>query len=75
MKPCPDCASAERDHRHAIYRNGCNGCDARAMAHSPLFFDCARRGKLSTAYRDAIGKLGLEHEDVKAAARMLKGAQ
>jgi hypothetical protein len=72
---CLDCASAERDHRHAIYRSGCKGCDARAMAHSPLFFDCARMGKLSTAYRDAIGQLGLTHDEVKAAARVLKGAQ
>jgi len=72
---CPDCASAERDHRHAIYRSGCKGCDARAMAHSPLFFDCARTRRQISEYRSALVKLGLEHDEVKAAARMLKGTK
>lgn len=44
------------------------------MAHSPLFFEAARRGKLFADYLAALEKLGLTHQEVKAASMRLKGA-
>lgn len=70
---CPDCQAAESDPRHAGYRADCRGCQARSMAHSPLFFEAARSGRQFGEYRVALAALGLTHEEVKAAARKLKG--
>ena len=70
---CQDCAAAERDPHHAGYRADCRGCQARSMAQSPVFFDCARSGRLSKAYRDALAATGLTHDEVKAASARLKG--
>jgi hypothetical protein len=44
------------------------------LAHSPLFFECARVGRLSQAYRDALALDGLTHQEVKAASMRLNGA-
>ena len=71
---CPDCQAADADPRHAGYRADCRGCKARSMAHSPLFFEAARRGKLFAEYLAALDRMGLTHQEVKAASMRLKGA-
>lgn len=70
---CKHCAASERDPKHAIYTSGCQGCKARAMAHSPVFFDFARSGRLTKEYRDALASMGLTHDEVKKASARLKG--
>lgn len=71
---CPDCQAADADPVHAGYRADCHGCKVRSMAHSPPFFEAARRGKLFSEYLAALQKLGLTHQEVKAASMRLKGA-
>lgn len=70
---CPDCQAADADPMHAGHRADCKGCRARMLAHSPMFFECARVGRLSQAYRDALALDGLTHQEVKAASMRLKG--
>lgn len=70
---CIDCTASERDPKHAIYRADCHGCKARSMAQSPVFFDCARSGRLTKEYRDALAATGLTHDEVEKASARLKG--
>lgn len=70
---CPDCQAADADPRHAGCRADCHGCKARSMAHSPLFFEAARRGKLFAEYLAALDRMGLTHQEVKAMSMRMRG--
>jgi hypothetical protein len=73
MSACKDCAAAEANPHHPIYRADCHGCKVRAMANSPLFFEAARSGRQFAAYRQALAASGITHEEVKAQAQKWKG--
>ena len=49
------------------FRSGCKGCQARAAARSPWYFESKRAGRQTEAYRRLLATLGLTHDQVKAA--------
>lgn len=63
---CPDCTAASTAMHHG-FRAGCDGCRARALARGPYFFACKQAGKLNPLYLQQLERLGLTHEQVKAA--------
>ena len=63
---CPACDRASRE-LSGMFKAGCRGCEARAVARSPQFFRVRKRQKLDSAYMALLGKLCLTHEEVKAA--------
>ena len=63
---CPDCATA-RDAVHHGFRASCQGCKARAMARGPHYFGCKVAGRLNQVYLQQLERLGLTHDQVKAA--------
>ena len=67
MSGCPDCAAAATEPHHG-FRSGCKGCQARSFARSMLYWQASMSGKQFAAYREQLGRLGLTHADVKAAA-------
>ena len=70
VSPCPDCAAASISHHHG-YTAECNGCKARAIARSPIFFRVARMVSAPAdkgAYRIALRLVGVKHAEVMAAA-------
>ncbi len=75
---CPSCARAHTDARCAMYHAGCRGCSIRALANGPPFFEAARAGQITPAYRTAlVALLGDEdwmagHQAVKAEHERLK---
>ena len=66
--PCRECTAAAGDRLHAIFRNGCKGCDARSVARGPDFDRCRTRGKQDAEYRELLAKVGVTHAEVVAAA-------
>lgn len=64
---CPACAAAARELHHEFIA-GCRGCCARAAARSQPAFEARRLGRQTREYRALLQHVGLEHEDVKAAA-------
>lgn len=65
---CDFCALAAREMCHAFDAK-CRGCNARAAARSPLFFESRRARAWSDEYRDLIERLGVTHDEVLAAAK------
>lgn len=63
---CADCTRASAELWHG-FRAACVGCEARAVARGPHYFRCRRAGRLDAGYRDLIARLGLTHDQVKAA--------
>jgi hypothetical protein len=71
---CFDCIASASGEHHGFAAN-CKICTARAFARGPLFFAArnAMRGtaegeQARAAYRDALERLGVTHEQVRAAA-------
>jgi len=54
---CEHCASAQKDADWAGYQARCRGCQVRAMANGPAFFESALAQRISPAYRKALEKL------------------
>ena len=54
---CEHCASAQHDAHWPGYRAKCRGCQVRAMANGPAFFESAQAQRISPAYRKALEKL------------------
>ena len=67
MTDCPECNKAAAGP-WAIFRAGCKGCQARAVARGPNCWASLRAGKQLPAYRDELRRMELTHEQVKAAA-------
>lgn len=65
--PCRECAAAAAGPAHG-FDNRCKGCRARAAARSPFFADSLKAGRLTTDYRTLIDRVGVTHDEVKAAA-------
>ena len=68
---CPSCAEAEVNPLSGMYRNGCTGCQERALAGSPQYSEALRSGKVGGAYRQALQALygddwQAAHDRVKA---------
>ena len=68
---CQACAEATANRWSGAYRADCKECSARALSHSPDYFEGQRTGKMTPAYRHALDvtfgenwKAG--HERVKA---------
>lgn len=67
MTDCPECAKAAVE-LWAIFRAGCKGCQARAVARGPNCWASLKAGKQLPAYREELRRMELTHEQVKAAA-------
>ena len=73
---CPACAEATANRwSGGAYRADCQECGARALSHSPEYFEGQRTGKMTPAYRQSLVHLfGDEwqagHYSVKAWAQM-----
>lgn len=68
---CEHCASAQKDADWAGYQARCRGCQVRALANGPAFFESARAHKTTPAYRGALEKLfgadwQASHREVRA---------
>ena len=68
---CEHCASAQKDADWAGYQARCRGCQVRALANGPAFFESARAHKITPAYRGALEKLfgadwQASHREVRA---------
>jgi hypothetical protein len=63
---CPACLAAQRELSHLFFA-ACPGCDARALARSRPFAESRKAQALTDEYRDALGKLEITHDQVKAA--------
>lgn len=64
---CPDCEAAAKEVWHS-FRASCSGCAARATSRGPLFHQARRQGRQPQLYREHLARLGLTHDQVKAAA-------
>ena len=68
---CEHCASAQHDAHWPGYRAKCRGCQVRAMANGPAFFEAAQANRISPPYRLALEKLfggdwQASHREVRA---------
>lgn len=64
---CPECTAAAKGP-HFIFRKGCHGCEARAVARGPDFHRCRNAGKQDGQYRALLARVGVTHAQVVAAA-------
>lgn len=67
-QPCPACEAAAAGPSY-LFRNGCRGCEARAVARGPDFHRCRTAGKQDREYRALLARVGVTHEAVVEAAR------
>lgn len=63
---CADCTASAQGPRW-VFRAGCRGCKARAVARSPDFFRCRVAGRQDKDYRALLARVGLTHDEVLAA--------
>jgi hypothetical protein len=64
---CEFCARAAVQLDHSFHAH-CRGCQARMVARSQLYFQCAQAGEASEEYREFRRKAGVTHAEVQAAA-------
>ena len=77
---CPDCTAADRDPTMGLYRNGCKGCEARALAQGIAHAEARTLGKMTPAYMAALrtvfgGGWEAGHKEVKAWAKRIDEAR
>jgi len=72
---CIDCVQSSERLWHG-FQASCKGCQARAIARGPQFFEARRSGKQTAAYKALLKQFKLNHAEVKAAhaADALSGA-
>ncbi len=75
---CSDCIAAKTNPHHAGFHARCEGCQIRALASGPEFFDARRFGTFLPGYRKALEAMfGKEweaaHAKVKAEYARLQG--
>lgn len=76
MTACRNCTEAKAQAWHG-FTHDCDGCRARALSRGPDYHQSRVEKRQTAAYRAALVKLGVTHEQVKAAAAidvMNKGA-
>lgn len=66
---CAECIAATQQP-HWIFRSGCRGCQARAIARGPDFYRCRTNGRQDREYRELLARVGVSHEEVCAAAEV-----
>ena len=66
-QPCPACIEASL-RPSWLFRKGCKGCEARAVARGPDFFRCKLAGRQDREYRALLASVGVTHDEVVAAA-------
>jgi hypothetical protein len=64
---CPDCTKATEGLHHGFTSN-CRGCWARTVARSPDFARVRAAQWVDKPYLALIGRFGVTHNEVKAAA-------
>jgi len=74
---CPDCAAAQTNPHHGGLHASCQGCQVRALASSPGFWESGESGALTPAYRAALESVfgagwSAGHERVKAEHKRLQ---
>lgn len=65
---CDFCRRAAEGPEHGFHAR-CRGCNARAAARSPFFFESRQVRAWTADYRALIDGLGVTHEEVLAAAK------
>ncbi len=72
---CIDCVQSSERLWHG-FKASCKGCQARAIARGPQFFEARRTGRQTASYQALLGQFALTHAEVKAAhaADALSGA-
>lgn len=63
---CTECAAA-RLYVHHGFRADCRGCTARTAARSTEHDAVRRAGRLDTRYLAMLARVGVTHEEAKAA--------
>lgn len=71
MSECPDCSAAAREIWHG-FRSTCPGCTARAVSRTQQHAEARAARVLTAAYRAALTKAGVTHQQVKDAAAVDK---
>ena len=66
---CEDCTKAAAGVWHG-FRASCHGCTARAVARTPQHAEARSARVLTQAYRAALLKAGVTHQQVKDAAAL-----
>lgn len=66
---CEDCTKAAAGVWHG-FRASCHGCTARAVARTPQHAEARAARVLTAAYRAALTKAGVTHQQVKDAAAL-----
>lgn len=54
---CKACDNASAHPRSGLYSAGCEGCAARSLARTPVFFAAAKEGRFTPEYRMALQQL------------------
>lgn len=68
MTDCPECITASQALHH-IFRVGCMGCTARAVARSLDFSEAKKVGKRTRLYLADLARCGVTHEQVAQAMK------
>lgn len=63
---CDDCTRSAAGSWHG-FTASCVACRARGVARGPAFAESQALGSLTRDYRDQLTRLGLTHDQVKAA--------
>lgn len=74
---CEHCTEAQTDANWPGYQARCRGCQVRAMANGPAFFESAQAQRISPVYRTALEKLfgkdwQASHREVRAEYERLR---
>ena len=74
---CEHCTEAQTDANWPGYQARCRGCQVRALANGPAFFESAQAQRITPAYRAALEKLfggdwRASHREVRAEYERLK---
>jgi hypothetical protein len=51
---CPDCTAATKNPHWGGYHAACQGCQVRALATGPGFWESSRAGAMTPVYRKAL---------------------
>ncbi len=75
---CTACEAFQKNKLTGSYRADCLECQARSIAQGPLFWESARLGNISQAYRKVLdrtfhGDWMAGHARVKQYASLIKG--
>lgn len=64
---CTACDRAATEPHSPYFRNGCQGCAARAVSRGKNFFDSRRAGQQTRRYRMELEQFKVTHDQVLAA--------